>query len=541
MNFLLGSVLNNNLYTIDNDDNNLRRIKQQTNIRESSYQDDNETNPYLYILNKLSSNEGTAIKPRDLAYLKDLGVQPVNRMFVLRRWDSGNIKGPNVDLWSDPNYKNKKPVSVIVGWIPEDENLFDISVKEGWRKETNLIHKLIGKILKEFDLKGEKMTTVPGWSQGLMVKLLQKIGGDNISTNKIMEYFGNPDVLQEGATRTTDYEYNLGSSINFRLKTTYEAKYIYDVDPVDAMKSIVDNLLSMGSSPEVHFNISSLTDVAKKIATSEPSEGWKEMKNIIKKFLNGIKEMISAATEMGSDDLLAGESKDENGENNDDNDDNDDNDNSPEEETKTRTNAREKKFIPEKAAKEEISKKAKAAYQSASLQSELVNKVLENDFMQDIYAVTIAKYRHNFRGTWGLHTGENTTPWHLTIGNPLSPVLSLNNIIVTNVSIKGKNNFTYNDIPEEIEATINISESRNMGIQKISEMFFRKHIRTYASTELLDRTIANKNPVYVGNYWENIPNEEKYQAMSEGIDGLSNTPDTTNNKDEKTSSNKRIK
>lgn len=542
MNFLLGSVLNNNLYTKDNDDDNLRRIKQQTNIRESSYQDDNETNPYLYILNKLSGNVGTAIQPRDLAYLKDLGVQPVNRMFILRRWDSGNIKGPDVDLWSDPYYKDKKPVSVVVGWIPEDEDLFNISVKEGWTTENNLIHQLIGKVLKEFGIKGENMASIPGWSQGLMVRLLRKISGKDISSNEIMQYFGNPDVLQEGATRTTDWEYNLKSDLNFTLKTTYEAKYIYDVDPVDAMKSIVDNLLSMGSSPEVHFNLGSkVNDIAKVAGGTNANAGWEKIKEVIEKFMNGVKEMITDVSGSKRDELLkvTDEQREEveegNGEENGEGDEN------PAETKVNKKDLENDTFNPKESATNEIKDKSRVAYQAASKKAALLDKVLNNEFMQDVFAVTIAKYRHNFRGTWGLHTGENTTPWHLTIGNPLSPVLSLNNIIVTDVSIKGKNNFTYNDVPEEVEATIQVTESRNMGTQKISEMFFRKHIRTYASTELLDRTIANKNPVYVGNYWENIPKEEKYQAMADGIDALSNTPDSPGNKDEKTSANSRIK
>jgi hypothetical protein len=555
MNFLLQSQLSNNLYTVDSTATNLRRKQQQQNIKESSYQDDKETNPYLYILNKLSTNLGTSIQPKDLAYLKELGVQPVNRMFILRRWDSGPIEGPKVDIWADPNYKDKKPVSVVVGWIPDDE-LFNISVNEGWTTSKELIHQVIGKILKEFGIKGEKIASVPGWSQGLMLRLIKSISGEELSSNQIMQYFGNPNVLMEGATRSAsggETDYNLRSAFNFTLKTTYEAKYIYDIDPVDAMKSIVDNLLSMGSSPEVHFDLGEkVNNIASGLATSDAEGGWIVIKDIIKDFMGGITQMIKDATGAGEESLDIEKKKEtDSGELDADEQakidaiDKKDDDNTLTDDEKENIKNRERilasqtpgatKIDTNKSATNKLQVAGKAAYLAADEKSKLINKVLESNFMNDIFAVTIAKYRYNFRGTWGLHTGLNTTPWHLTIGNPLSPVLSLNNIIVSDLSIKAKNNFTYNDIPEEIEATISIKQSRNMGIQKISEMFFRKHIRTYASGEILDRTLANGNPVYVGNFYENLSNDEKYNTMDLGIDGMANTKDNTTTKDKKKS------
>jgi len=481
MSFLVESSYGGSFY-LNKDSRQNSRVKQINKMKENNFQKDEERNPYTYLIEKLSSRKSTEIFPRDLAYLRDLGVYPTNRMFILRRFDSSGIVGPEADLRSDNIYKDSKPVSVVIGWI-DDESLFDLSVSEVWTTEKRYLHEIIGDILKnEFGLNATGMASVPGWSQGLLISLLNNLG---FTDANVADLFGNPNVLQEGATREgggKDSSFTLKSDWSFTLKTAYEAKYIYDIDPVDAMKSIVDNLLAMGSSTEVLFNIDQEGANLFKTLTGTPEAAWGEFKGIISKFLNTIKD-------------LAGKQEPK----------------EPEQKNQT----------PTANSKNEKQETATSDGGTSNPQVALADKLLNviGNAASDVWYATIGKYRWPLRGVYGVHTGKNTTPWHLTIGNPLSPVLSMNHIVVDNVSIKSPVEFTFNDVPKYIEATIRIKNSRNMGTNELSPMFFRNHLRTYASPEILHSTIVT-NKIFAISDPNQITEKEGEDVRKTGRDSV---------------------
>jgi hypothetical protein len=473
--FFLLEASRTNLYKNRDGSYNNSRILQQRRIKENNYQNDSEENPYMYIIRKLEKLPGTRIEPRDLAYLKDLGKYPVNRMFILRRWDMDNIRGPHADLMNDPYYKQKEPISKVIGWVDEDSDFFNIQISEGWTVINDLFHTLVGKILdEEFKQVGANIAPIPGWSQGMLVKLLTGVDGKELSANEIANYFRNPNVLTEGATRSgweKDEGMSLKSTTSIDLKVVYEAKYIYDIDPVDAMQNIINNLLSMGSSPETIFEIGAFNDAASSLYATSPENGWNTVKNLvidfIKKVTNYIIGEVNEAKENVSNEV---------------------NNNSD-------------------SITDAIFNELKKTIQSA---------------LSLIYATTVAKYRFAFKGAYGIHTGNNTTPWHLTIGNPLSPILSMNHIIVNNISIKGLKELTYNDIPDVVEATISVSFARNLGTDKISQMFFKNYSRTYSNGEIIKNTLNNQRTqaTVVTVLWDDVSDNDKRDANTVGNDAL---------------------
>lgn len=443
MSFLIEAARYGNLYK-----KGRSKSSQVRKTLNNNFYGGDERNPYNYIIEKLSQRSSTKIEHKDIAYLKDLGVYPPNKMFILRRFDQTDVKGPEADLNSDEEYKNKKPISKIIGWIEEDSDLFNLTVNEGWTRDSSFIHDLIGEIFKDAGISLSNIQSVPSWSQGLLFDFLQSSGIIDKDT-KILNLLGNPNVLDQGATREGGGEnssYSLKSNWKFTLKTRYEAKYIYDIDPVDAMKSIIDNALSMGSSPEVNFALSSeMFKGMSKFGNPEVKKGYDDMKKLIKDLTTKIKNNITS-------------SEDENT-----TDDPDD----PNEEKNTNP------F------------------------SDLTNSL--DDIGGDLFSSTIGKFRWNVRGTYGVHSGNNTTPWHLTIGNPLSPVLSLNNIVVDNVKISSPNEFTFNDVPKYVDVEIEVSNSRDLGTNKLASMFFRRHNRTYDSPEIIEGTLQTLKPYNINN------------------------------------------
>ena len=83
------------------------------------------------------------------------------------------------------------------------------------------------------------------------------------------------------------------------------------------------------------------------------------------------------------------------------------------------------------------------------------------------------------RGSIAMLTGEASTPWHLSIGNPYSPFFSMNNVYVNDVNVSFSGDLSYNDMPKYLNAKVSMKQGRNMGKNEIYDMFGIKYQRTY--------------------------------------------------------------
>ena len=92
----------------------------------------------------------------------------------------------------------------------------------------------------------------------------------------------------------------------------------------------------------------------------------------------------------------------------------------------------------------------------------------------------IRKYRWPLRGSLALMTGLPTTPWHLTIGNPFNPVISVSNILVKDIKIGWSNDMGFNDMPTKLNISIELGFSRPLGGNEIMEIFNNGYGRKYA-------------------------------------------------------------
>lgn len=91
--------------------------------------------------------------------------------------------------------------------------------------------------------------------------------------------------------------------------------------------------------------------------------------------------------------------------------------------------------------------------------------------LDTLLAGTVNKYRWDIRGSLALMTGLPTTPWHMTIGNPYQPVVSLNNIYVDNVSLTPGTEMGLGDVPTRLKVSISAKISRPLGKQEIDRIF----------------------------------------------------------------------
>jgi len=402
---------------------------------------DNEFRSYSGLLRKFESKgyESLRLESADLAYLSDLGVLPMNRMWILRRFKESDTVPDNLLDWKGPF-----PISTIVGWIsPEETNFFGVDFNEEWITQTDRVDQVLSKMLdQEFGFKTSVVASVPGWSQGLLMGFLRNMGLTNFSADEIP--FGNPNVLQEAATRVTDptnTTYGLKSSMSVTLKTSYEQKFIGDIDPGTAMLDLIRNLTRMGTSDVRYFaskNAPILNDLRTAASAGNSIDAWwKFIEAMITGFIEAISDTFKEIK-----DTITGDEK------------------------------------PKGGAKIE-----------QKLTGELTN--LLSGALKAVLSSTTAKWKWPLKGGLGVITGENTTPWHLTIGNPNSPFVSLGNIKVSKVNIDFNNELGFNDIPTKMDIKIDVSFGRNLGAQEIFAMFNNGYTRIYDTENSVAKSLAN--------------------------------------------------
>jgi len=413
--------------------------------KDTIHQENNNVNPYKKLLNDFESKgyESLRLEAADFAYLSDLGVYPINRLWILRRFKDGVSVPDNLLDFDQKSDSATYPISTVVGWVsPKEENFFNVDFNEVWTTTNERIDQVLSKVLdQEFNFKTKNVIPVAGWGQGILIGFLKKMGMTNFTYNEIP--FGNPNVLQEAATRLTDPSQStsgIKSNLSVVLKTSYEQKFIGDIDPGSAMLDIIRNLTKMGTSDIIYFADKN-AEIFKKIRNasnigSDINAWWNVIKTLVEKFLSAVSELIG---DLGNS-LFNTKS-------------------------------------PNSSNSSNSSNSATTSNVSQGIVKSMTNVI--SGVTSAILASTIAKWRWPLIGGLGVMTGENTTPWHLTLGNPYSPFVSFGNVKVTKIDIAFKNELGFNDMPTKMDVTINIDFGRNLGAQEIFALFNNGYTRVY--------------------------------------------------------------
>jgi hypothetical protein len=428
----------------------------QNYYKDTIYRRNEDINPYLRLIKDFEDPTYSKMrfKAADFSYLTDLGVYPLNRMWVLRRFNNP----PNHRLLPDNiSDKGTTPISTMIGWIEpgddKDSDLLSLQFNETWTTQNKRMDQVIVEIMNaEFGLNVEQLIPVPGFTQGLLFNFLNRMGISNYDGTTIPQ--GDPDVLQEAASRAIDAKpsFSNKSKWTFTLKTSYEQKYIGDIDPGSAMLDIIQNCLTMGTRDTKYiFSGGSLASLEAAISGEGNSpEAWINfIVDVFTAFIEAINsilvEVVAFATTFKESFGSKEETTDAEG------------NKTEEQKTKIGTGITEK---------------------ITSFGADVNN----NSLLRGLLASTVGKWRYALQGSIAVMTGQNTTPWHLTIGNPYSPYISMGNIIVESVTLKPNNEFAFNDIPTKLNVDIAVSQGRNMGKQELMQVFNNGYDRVYYSS-----------------------------------------------------------
>ena len=509
-----GSDINDELILKDD------TLLNQAKTRKSLHNDDVYDTSIMNIIEHFASTRAS-LKMADFAYLKDIGVYPNNRLMIARRF--ATAVGDNIIA---PRQKNKNgsfsesaALATMISWVkPGDENFISFTFGEKWVDAEADFKGIMNKIGDDIFGPNSKVGGIlsslgnaiplPGFSEIAQRKFLAALG---IITDENSVPAGNPNLIKEAKRRATVAQEQAGSGldcqVNIKMICEYELKFISGIDPTIVWMDILGMITRFGTSPSSSYG---LTGFAGSIIQNFMNNPLAMLKKVAEQVIAGFQVM---ATELAkkTNEVIKGL------------------------EATSKTENDLKKEWVDKRLKEGFaisyweSEKKKYNYSDAEL------KKAQEDYYdtgkgKDAYeeykesqkkeenAATIDKARKGYAKaqqavarfiTDGLNTiaqkykvemmgivhalsGLPSTPWHITIGNPLRPVFCAGDMYTTSVSLSLGPTLAFNDLPSTIKAEFTLQNARPWGLGEIMAKFNSGYLRTVDS----QRTFLEIEPNY---------------------------------------------
>ncbi len=124
----------------------------------------------------------------------------------------------------------------------------------------------------------------------------------------------------------------------------------------------------------------------------------------------------------------------------------------------------------DEAAVKQAEEDAKAADEKAEQErNKLLNEAVGQveNIVSSFVETIVKKYRVRALGIVTSLTGLPSTPWHVTIGNPLRPILSSGDMECSDVNVNLGPQLSFNDLPSYIECEFTLKSARNLGTDEI--------------------------------------------------------------------------
>ena len=428
----------------------------------------------LNIIEKLSFSPKASLRPQDFAYLKNLGVFPNNRLMIARRFTE-----PQKDNIMDKG--GTRPLAVLISWKPQDEDFIDFTYGEKWMNSeadfTNVLNRVgkdvLGSKLGDGIGKGFNIIPFTGLTEVLQRELLTSMGILNNDRDKVLPS-GNPNIIKIAKRRKLvgygEADSGLETNISIKMKVEYEQKFLSGIDPTVAWMDIMNNALSFGTSVSTNYGLNEefsknikkwtgkggpnllVKDFAKKL-----SDIFSNIKNKVVDIINGISKLI-----------------DGDGNNN-----------------------------------EENTEKNNEADKAGNIIDGLVSLI------SDSLEATVRKYQVELMGIVHSLSGLPSTPWHITIGNPLRPVFCSGDMLTEDVSVKLGPTLAFNDLPTNITVEFTLKNARPLGLQEILAKFNTGYLRAVnIRKDYLSTNIINDGNSYFMPLGETENNSESLNGES---------------------------
>jgi uncharacterized membrane protein YgcG len=471
----------------------------------------------LNIIEKLAGTKG-ALRPTDFAYLKNIGVYPNNRLMIARRFASpsdDNIMVPkgNSDLGS---------FATLISWIPENENFLDITFGEEWmdsEADFKTILTSLGEDIGLGNLGGMSGAAgnalpLPGFTEIFQRNFLSKLGLiDNDAKNSIPA--GNPNLIKTSKRRKLvgygDAGAGLKCTVNIKMVCEYELKYISGIDPTIVWMDLLGMITRFGTSNSETYGLSKGA-AAKMISwVNDPNKLISDVAQAISDAIKGIIDEVKKAIEKVYTKALEVANK------------------LPESDPVPPNPAEEPKPPAPRAEATALADKNKQ--DQNNMADELANTL--GAIGVKALSGLLQKYRVKILGVVNSLSGLPSTPWHITIGNPMRPTFCSGDMLVENVSLSLGPNLTFNDLPSSMKVEFNLTNARPWGLQEIMAKFNSGYLRTVDVQKTFYETGKVSAPDGVTMYNEPVGilplNDIVYEsaASSSGTSGTSGSSGTS--------------
>ena len=395
----------------------------------------------LNIIEQLSGTQAE-LRPSDFAYLKDVGVFPNNRLMIARRFAS-----PHNDNIFLKGLATGQPVAIMISWKPQGEDFLKISFGEKWEDAEADFKSVLDSLGEDFLGKqlGQRLggaagvIPLPGFTETIQRTVLQKMGVIDDSKETPLPS-GNPNLIKMAKRRQTVKSETAGSGLNctvsIQMICEWEQKFISGIDPTIAWQDILGKILTFATSRSNNYGLKASFEKTIKRWMDYPETIVKDMVEFIKEGLKAAKDEIEKMIQ-GVKETLA----------------------------------------PSKS-KEEVDKKAEAD-KAAALDKlkDVTADSLIDDLLKGL-SRQLNKYRIVIEGIARALSGAPSTPWHITIGNPLRPIFCAGDMYMDqDLSLDLGPTLAFNDLPSNIKATFTLTNARPWGLQEIAAKFNAGSIR----------------------------------------------------------------
>ena len=116
-----------------------------------------------------------------------------------------------------------------------------------------------------------------------------------------------------------------------------------------------------------------------------------------------------------------------------------------------------------------------------------------------------------------LLTGEAVGPWHLTIGNPRNPIMSMGNMILMGSDVQQSGPLGIDDFPTELKVTVQLKHGRPRDSVEIQKMYTRGTTAIYRPMNLIEVTNYKNNPYAFGDIIESNLNNDAIKVVLANI------------------------
>lgn len=418
------------------------------------------------IIERLKDIPSMALKWSDFAYCRDYGVYPNNRLIVCRRFNEPVLDDLTFYGLNSSGNTAIQPITTLISWYDDKKEVIEFSFSEQWvdaeTSFTNLLNNAgddigLGKIgikLGDDISKGLNIVPLPGATEKFQRQILERLGIVSQGGSEIIPS-GTPNLIKEAKQRKLISDKQSGSGLtgkfNIKVSCSWEQKFISGVDPTFVYYDILRTVLTFGGSEAVFYlgkrsNLGGLgkffQDFIKDGSIAQIGKIIDSIQESVKKIAKRIGEVFEGLINQASSAGMSSEDKE-----------------------------KEQDDVQKKA--DEQAKKA------SEKEKDLLTRGLNEltNIIESFADTLIKKYRVIILGIVSSLTGLPSTPWHVTIGNPLRPIFSSGDMECSSVTVKLGSQLSFNDLPSYIECEFTLSSARNLGTDEIFEKLSNTGIR----------------------------------------------------------------